>query len=249
MKPMTSLYNEHACAPILLVCEHAANYIPDELQQLGLDAAALETHMAWDIGALALAKKLSDALDARLLYSNVSRLVYDCNRPPDAPDAIIERGEAYVVPGNQHLAKNARQERVQRFYQPFQATLSGLLEHHPPQFLVTVHSFTPVYYGKYREVDVGILHDADSRLADRMLECAEGKYPYVVRRNEPYTAADGVTHTLKEHAVPRGLPNVMLELKSTLLTDPKQLEQVANDLCIMLRCGFNDSVVGDIASE
>jgi predicted N-formylglutamate amidohydrolase len=234
---ITSIYNEHGQAPILLVCEHASNFIPDEFEQLGLDDAALKTHIAWDIGALTVAKKLSDALEARLLYSNVSRLVYDCNRPPDAPDAVVERGETHDVPGNQKLTTNASHDRVARYYQPFREALVSLLEQDTPQFFITIHSFTPVYFGQHRAVDIGILHDADSRLADSMLACARD-YHYVIRRNEPYSAQDGVTHTLKEHALQRGIPNVMLELKSSLLSDPDQHDQLCADLCIMLRCSF-----------
>ena len=35
--------------------------------------------------------------------------------------------------------------------------------------VVTVHSFTPVHFGEPRAVELGILHDEDSRLADGML--------------------------------------------------------------------------------
>lgn len=237
------VYNKPARAPILLVCEHASKHIPADLHQLGLSDEQLATHMAWDIGALLLAKHLSDALDARLLYSRVSRLVYDCNRPPHAPDAIVSHGETFAVPGNHNLSASAQEHRVTRFYHPFQEALESLLEQHHPQFLVTVHSFTPVYHGKKRDVDLGVLHDADSRLADCVLHCATDYFArenlrVVVRRNEPYSAQDGVTHTLREHAVSRGVHNVMLELKSSLLTDPRRLEQLAAALCIILRCSF-----------
>ena len=83
--------------------------------------------------------------------------------------------------------------------------------------LVTVHSFTPIYYGKPRAVEVGVLHDADARLADALLSDLAGFASMAVRRNEPYGPADGVTHTLKEHALPGGHLNVMLELRNDLL--------------------------------
>jgi predicted N-formylglutamate amidohydrolase len=86
--------------------------------------------------------------------------------------------------------------------------------------LVTVHSFTPVYFGKTRDVEVGILHDRDSRLADAMIARADRMQTnYVVRRNEPYGPADGVTHTLVEHGLANGLPNVMIEVRNDLLGD------------------------------
>lgn len=72
----------------VLVCEHASNAIPEEYADLGLDGAALESHIAWDPGALEVAISMSGSFDAPLVAQNISRLVYDCNRPPMADDAI-----------------------------------------------------------------------------------------------------------------------------------------------------------------
>jgi predicted N-formylglutamate amidohydrolase len=58
------------------------------LENLGLGPAELEAHIAWDIGAEAVARALSAKLDASLVLQRYSRLVYDCNRPPEAPDAM-----------------------------------------------------------------------------------------------------------------------------------------------------------------
>ncbi len=41
----------------------------------------------------------------------------------------------------------------------------------------------------------------------------------VVHRNRPYGPQDGVTHTLVEHGVSRGLLNVMLEIRNDLIGD------------------------------
>jgi len=43
--------------------------------------------------------------------------------------------------------------------------------------------------------------------------------PHVVRRNEPYGSEDGVTHTLKEHALPGGHLNVMFEVRNDLIAN------------------------------
>lgn len=65
--PPYRLLNPEGRSPVVLVCEHASRHIPLELQRLGLDQAAAEEHIAWDIGALALAEELSRRLDAPLL--------------------------------------------------------------------------------------------------------------------------------------------------------------------------------------
>ena len=75
-------------APVLILCEHASNAFPAEFGTLGLDDDARRSHAAWDPGALDIARRLSDAWAAPLVHSNVSRLIYDCNRPPEAPDAM-----------------------------------------------------------------------------------------------------------------------------------------------------------------
>ena len=93
--------------------------------------------------------------------------------------------------------------------------------------LVTVHSFTPVYKGQTRAVEIGILHDVDARLADAVLQVAAG---YNVQRNAPYGPADGVTHTLRRHALPRRLLNVMLEVRNDLIATSEDCAEMAETL-------------------
>ena len=93
--------------------------------------------------------------------------------------------------------------------------------------MVTIHSFTPVYNGKPRAVEVGILHDSDTRLADAMLAAAAHNPAFKVERNAPYKPEDGVTHTLAEHALPNGLLNVMVEIRNDLLEDVEGIEAIA----------------------
>lgn len=69
------------------------------------DQAAAEEHIAWDIGALALAEELSRRLDAPLLAAGYSRLLIDLNRPLEAPDSIPPHSEVYPVPGNRELSR------------------------------------------------------------------------------------------------------------------------------------------------
>jgi len=211
-------------APVLLLCEHASNAFPDAFGTLGLDAATRTSHAAWDPGALALAARLSSALSVPLVHGTVSRLVYDCNRPPDAPDAIPARSELHEIPGNRDLTEAARAARVAAVYTPFVAAVDAAVARAAPQAIVTIHSFTPVYFGKPRSVEIGILYDRDTQLADALL--SEDWGGRKVRGNEPYGPQDGVTHSLKLHGVARGLPNAMIEVRNDLLDDPVSREAV-----------------------
>ncbi len=214
-------------SPIVLVCEHASSHIPAAFADLGISPEARESHVVWDPGAIAVAQAMSLALDATLVSSTVSRLVYDCNRPPDAPDAMPAHSEAYDVPGNRDLTDAERRARIARYYAPFRDSLASEIARRTDPIIVTIHSFTPVYNGEIRDVEIGILHDRDSRLADAMLGSAPN---HDVRRNAPYGPKDGVTHTLKEHAVRHGHLNVMIEIRNDLIADEISQSAMAQTL-------------------
>ena len=232
------LINPQGAGPALLLCEHAANHIPARYEGLGLSAEARDSHAAWDPGARDVALALSRALDAPLVAGGVSRLVYDCNRPPEAASATPEKSELVEVPGNRDLTAEARAERVETVYRPFCAAVSAAIAdrraRNLPTVLITVHSFTPVYYGQPRETEIGILHDADSRMADAMLERASTLPNRRIARNDPYGPEDGVTHSLKLHGIANGLPNVMIELRNDLIADASAVAAMADDLMALI---------------
>ena len=222
------ILNSDGRSSVVLVCEHASSFIPDAFENLGVAEEFRQSHVAWDPGALAVAERMARNLDAKLVVSGVSRLVYDCNRPPEAPDAMPTRSEVVDIPGNADLSDAARAARVATFYEPFRALLAQTVSQTEAPVIVTVHSFTPVYHGKPRAVEIGVLHDADSRLADSMIANANGQTGAKVERNEPYGPEHGVTHTLREHALPGGHLNVMLEIRNDLIAAPERQAGMAD---------------------
>ncbi len=226
-----------APGPALVVCEHASNRLPAEWGTLGLAPGLAEAHIAWDPGALGLARGLAARLDAGLVHAPVSRLVYDCNRPPHAPGAMAVKSEMHAIPGNAGLSPAARQRRVEAVYLPFHATLHAeiarrLLIGLPP-VIITVHSFTPTWFGAPRAVEFGVIHDADPRLALAVVGEAAG-CGLNTQLNQPYSAADDVTHTLKLQALPYGLANVMLEIRNDLIATPEAEAAMADRLAPVL---------------
>jgi len=169
-------------------------------------------------------------LDAPLVEQHVSRLLYDCNRSPAAPSAVTTESEFQEIPGNIGLSEQDRQMRFARFYEPFRAALTGCLDQRHNPAIVTVHSFTPVFMGVKRHVDIGILHDSDTRFADQMLKVAKTEETLAVARNDPYGPDDGVTHTLVEHGLSRGLLNVMLEIRHDLIDMAASQQSMAERL-------------------
>ncbi|MEM9524482.1 MAG: N-formylglutamate amidohydrolase, partial [Pseudomonadota bacterium] len=209
-------------------------HVPARYEGLGLAPDAAISHAAWDPGAEDLAIELSKTLDAPLVAGLVSRLVYDCNRPPEAPDAMPERSELFEIPGNRNLTAMQKNNRIETVYHPFHAAVSGVLAQRKARgdltVLVTIHSFTPVYFGKPRKVEIGILHDSDGRMADAMMREAARLPHRAIARNDPYGAKDGVTHTLKLHGVKNRLPNVMIEVRNDLLTTPRGVSGMRDEL-------------------
>jgi predicted N-formylglutamate amidohydrolase len=230
--------NRGGDGPVVLLCEHASHHIPERYADLGLAPEDRYSHAAWDPGALGVAEELSHLLNAPLVASRVSRLVYDCNRPPEAASAMPTRSEAIDVPGNQGLTPDQRAEREASVYRPFceavGAVLDGRRVSQSPTALVTVHSFTPVFHGRTRAVEIGILHDTDSRIADAMLDRATALPHRHVDRNEPYGPADGVTHSLRLHGIDRDLPNVMIEIRNDLLASEADQAALAREIHLLL---------------
>ena len=226
--------NATGSSSVVLVCEHASNFIPAAFDNLGLSPDLLDAHVVWDPGALGVARQLADRLDAALVAGTVSRLVYDCNRPPGAVDAMPTRSEVVDILGNVGLAQEERDSRFQTYYVPFKSALSEQIARTNNPIIVTVHSFTPTYYGVARAVEIGVLHDTDTLLADAMMQTAERHTPADVQCNQPYGVGDGVTHTLKEHAISGGHLNVMLEIRNDLIQTAKAQIKMADMIAAWL---------------
>ncbi len=234
--------NRDSRGRIVLVCEHASHHIPENWGGLGLSDAARLAHIAWDPGALDLARGLARRLDACLVHAPVSRLVYDLNRAPDQDGAMPAKSEVYEVPGNANISAAERAARTQAVYVPFHDDLHIEIARRMAlglaPVIVTIHSFTPVYFGNPRAVEFGIIHDADPRLAQAILTHApEGLN---AQMNEPYSAADGVTHTLRLQANPYRLPNAMLEIRNDLIATRADAEAMAERLAPCLAAALDD---------
>ncbi|MEQ9811740.1 MAG: N-formylglutamate amidohydrolase [Azospirillaceae bacterium] len=235
-------------SPVVLLCDHAVNFVPPQLDRLGLPAAELDRHIAWDPGALPVAEILSDLLDAPLVHPTVSRLVIDCNRAFDAPDLIPTMSEATAIPGNQGLADTDRRARIEAVHRPFHAAIerlvTGRLAARRPTVLVSIHSFTPVFHGHRRPWQVGILFGMDTRLSAPLIAAITQAHPsFEVGANEPYAPADGVYHTLETHGERHGIASAMVEIRNDEIATPAQQDWWARLLGVCLQSLAEDVAV------
>jgi predicted N-formylglutamate amidohydrolase len=214
--PVT-LINPDGRAAILLICDHASAAVPAALGGLGLDESALAQHIGWDIGAASVLRLLADRLAAPAVLSGYSRLVIDCNRTLDDPTSIPTISDGLVVPGNQELSAADKQERAEACFWPYHRAIEAQLDRAvglgAAPAVISIHSFTPRMRSFDRPWHIGILWDRDPRIPVPLIAGLAARHGLVVGDNEPYSARDPEGFTLRHHAVPRGLPHVLIELR------------------------------------
>jgi predicted N-formylglutamate amidohydrolase len=220
--PAYEVLNGRAQRPVLLACDHASNRVPIALQDLGLPESSLNRHIAIDIGAANVTRFLSRMLDATAVLCNYSRLVIDCNRAPNDPTSIMALSDGEWIPGNQDLSDSDRARRYQEIHQPYHRAIDGELKRlHDPGIwpaLISVHSFTPFFDQVHRPWEVGVLWDADPRIAIPLMEklAARG---VAVGDNQPYSGKHPADHTMDHHAELDRLAHVSIEIRQDLISD------------------------------
>ncbi len=227
-------------AGALIVCDHASNALPREYGALGLTEEALARHIAYDIGAAALARALARALKAPAVLSTFSRLLIDPNRGADDPTLVMRTSDGAIVPGNAQADAAEIALRRKRFWAPYRetvaATVEAMLASGEPPALISIHSFTPVWRGTPRPWKVGILWDRDDRIAAPLM-AALAREPDLgaaaVGDNEPY---DGALpgDTIDAVATARGLTNALIEVRQDLIADGAGAEAWAGRLARLI---------------
>jgi predicted N-formylglutamate amidohydrolase len=207
----------------VIVVDHASRRIPRRLKDLGLAASELQRHIAWDIGALGVARQVAAALDAPLVAQNYSRLVIDCNRDPKVPSSIPLLSEASEIPGNVGLSEAEITARRAEIFEPYHRQIRALLDERAaagrPTILVAQHSMTNIYHGVKRPMHAAILYNRDRRFAGLMLDMLRREAGLVIADNEPYFVSDDTDYTIPQHGEARGLPHVEIEIRQDLIGD------------------------------
>jgi len=231
--------NERGASDIVLLCEHASNHIPSEYAGLGLPQAELGRHIAWDIGADALTRRLSALLDAPAFLAAYSRLLIDLNRPLNAASLIPQRSEATDITGNLELSPADRQRRIEKMFLPFHGRVAEHLDQRQqqrrPTLLISVHSFTPVYLGKARPWRAGILFDQARLPGESLVELLRADGEPSVDANVPYSVSPDSDYAIPIHGDVRGLEAVLIEIRNDGLLNERDVEDWAQRLARALR--------------
>ncbi len=215
--------NADSASPFVIVADHAGRYLPRSLHQLGLAEPDRERHIAWDIGAGAVAGLMGEALNAIVIRQNYSRLAIDCNRTPGSKTSIVEMSERTIIPGNIGLSDAQIASRIREIFEPYHDRIASELDRRRRSgrtaILIAVHSFTPVFEAVARPWHVGVLYNRDSRLAGKLIELLRGEQGLIVGDNEPYSVTDASDYTIPIHGERRKLMHVAIEIRQDLIAD------------------------------
>lgn len=212
-----SVVNEGGMAPVVVCCDHASAAVPKALGTLGLDAVEFDRHIAYDIGAAEVAARLAARFDAPAVLAGYSRLVIDCNRPLDDHTSVRIISDGTVVPGNRHLTPEEIEARADAFFHPYHRAIAaqvgrrridGILP-----VVLSVHSYTGEMNGVARPWQLGVLSGEDRRIADPLLAALQADPGLCVGDNKPYSGRGLFGYTIEAHALPDGLPHVLLEFR------------------------------------
>jgi predicted N-formylglutamate amidohydrolase len=202
-----------------LTADHAGRAVPRALGDLGVPAAEMARHIAWDIGIAGVTERLSALLDATAVLQVYSRLVIDCNRDPSWATAMPEVSELTAIPGNVGLSAADRAARVAAVFAPYHERIAALLDARAGRrtVLVAMHSFTPSFKGESRSMHVGMLYNRDARLALILLDLLRQEGDLVVGDNAPYAITEDSDYGVPTHGEKRGLAHVEVEIRQDLI--------------------------------
>jgi len=230
--PAVQVVNETGAAPVGLVCDHASNSVPESLGSLGLGAEGLDHHIAWDCGAAAVTRRLSERLDAPAVLGGYSRLVIDCNRELGHETSIAAVSDGIVIPGNAQISPAEAARRAGAIFHPYhdavERIIAGIRLKARAPVVLAIHSFTPEMDGIARPWHVSVLWGSDPRIAEPLMAALGAHDGLVVGDNVPYSGREQFGHTIEVHASAAGLPNAMIEIRADLVRDDAGIARIAD---------------------
>ncbi len=231
-------------SPWVITCDHATNTVPAEISggDLGLPAADMQRHIAYDVGAAGLSTALAERMNATAVLSNFSRLVIDPNRGEDDPTLLMKLYDGSVIPANRHADEAERERRLNAYHRPYHAALERVFAARSHSAILSVHSFTRKLAGRpNRPWHVGVLHaPVEPRLALPLIARLQQETDLCIGDNEPYSGyLEG--DSMDRHGIQHGRAHVLIELRNDLIETPQQQQAWADRLAPILQDTLRDA--------
>lgn len=212
----------------VLTCEHAENTLPARWSWPEADRWLIDTHWAYDLGIAAVTRALAERLTAPAVLCSFSRLLADPNRPPEHPDLIRHTADGRDIHLNQRVSERDREARL-ALHRGYHRAVDSMVASAPRAMIWSMHSFTPMYEGQPREMEIGVIFDRDEALAattGQMLE-QDG---WSVAMNAPYSGREGLMYSADRHALAHERATLELELRQDLLVPGRRFDALLHSV-------------------
>jgi len=200
-------------ASLVVTCEHATSYIPDDLKDRMNIPEDIEEHRVFDKGALGSAKAFAGVFSAEVHQFSVSRLLIDANRSIKNKNIFSQYA--------QNLTESERMQVLKDLYLPFRLNILHLIEKHTETIHISFHSFTPIFNGVSRDFEIGILYDPSRK---QEADLSRGIVKHLAKQtnmkifsNRPYKGtADGHTTALRREFPSERYIGIEIEMSQKL---------------------------------
>lgn len=233
----------------LLLCDHARNTLPEKYGNLGLPEVEFDRHIAYDIGAEAIARGLAEQLNVPMVMSCFSRLLIDPNRGVDDPTLIRQLSDGTIIPGNYPLSAEELEIRTQNFYKPYhqaiESALKTIVGAGQVPMILAVHTMTDRWNGITRDWQMSWLFDSDTRLLDEVMKEMGEIEDVTIGLNEPYDGALG-GDSMYQHGTLNGYAHLLLEVRQDLVSSQEGVDEWVNLLAPILEKVNHDPLLHQI---
>ena len=216
---------KHLRKQILIIADHASNYIPKENNKLGLTNAFLNEHIAFDVGIKELSLDLSNRFKCKVIQGKYSRLLIDLNRDLDDPTVIPEIVDRKIIPGNIGLSKSEIRFRVKEIYDKYHREIDQTIKKEKVNIILSIHSFNPIFKNKKRLLEFGILSNEDKNLSSKIIYQLRLQ-KLNVGDNKPYRG-NLIGDSMYRHGLKNKLPHALIEVRNDLLSNPTKIKRVS----------------------
>jgi len=214
---------------ILILVDHASNFVPHKLNNLGITENLLNSHIAYDINIKELAIEVTKKLKAKIILGKYSRLVVDLNRSKKDPTIITSIADQNLIKGNINLNPKDKKYRLSTIYDNYHSSINNLIENKNINLIISMHSFSPIFKSSKRKIDFGILSNRDRRYSDIFIKNIENK-GYIIGDNMPYSG-NLSGDTLYKHALKNNILHTLIEVRNDLISTSYDVTKISNFLC------------------
>jgi predicted N-formylglutamate amidohydrolase len=206
-------------APAFLTCEHASQRLPAPWRWPKHDYRLIDTHWSYDLGARELTLELARELAASAVLARFSRLLCDPNRGEEHADTFRSLADGEPVLLNTGMTPADRERRIVDYHRPFHTEVDAALAAVDAPMLFSIHTFTPLYQGEPRSVEIGVLFDREEREAHELGAVLSEQFQRVAY-NEPWSGRAGLIYSAERHSQRHGRLALELEVRQDLAVDP-----------------------------